>query len=284
MERREVFQVVQAVAKLVRQPAAKSSLLLHVPCSICGEMHDFDVGTAEPALGVTGEEEKADVPGHVVIVDPYCDAQPPVDLRLALFVQKPASNIAQVLAHLRLSKIADPRVRRPAIVPRHARRLLEKTSQQVSALFGIDCLGAKTDPISGWTATRSRGAVRPHLASGRPHYQDEAARNRLGRQNWRIRRVDPIAVTADPLLSSIDLLGRQATRRKVYPAIPLLHADDDVSAVQVVVVVRECADGAEHLWPGHPRIPRRLELHTLRLHPPAVEKVVQVERQVRAHE
>ena len=81
-------------------------------------------------------------------------------------------------------------------------------------------------------------------------------------------------MVANPLQSSIDLLGGQAARRKVRTAVPLLHTDDDVAAVQILEVIRERTDGAEYLRSRHVRIPRCLELDALRLHSPAVEKVV----------
>ncbi len=178
MDSREVLQVVQTVSQLVCQSTAKDALFLHIPCSVRSEMHDFDVGTPEPAFRISREEEEADVSRHFVIVDRYCDAQPPVNLRRARLVQQSTSNVAQILAYLSLSKIADSCVLRPAIIPRHACRLFDKPSQQVSALFGIDGIGTEADPIPEPT-TRTGRTVWPHFTSRHPHHQNTLARNRF---------------------------------------------------------------------------------------------------------
>ena len=48
MERREILQVVEAIAKLIHQPAAERALFLHIPGPIRGELHDFDPGPTKP--------------------------------------------------------------------------------------------------------------------------------------------------------------------------------------------------------------------------------------------
>ena len=87
----------------------------------------------------------------------------------------------------------------------------------------------------------------PHLARRGPHHQDKSISHGLGRQNGLIVRVEPVAVAADPFLRGLDLLGGQTGRRQDRPVGPLLDADDDVAAVQVVMVIGERTDRLERL-------------------------------------
>ena len=283
MRRREVLEVAQAAANLIHEPSPEDALLLHVPGSIRGELHDLDSRAAKPLHRLAGEEQEPDVPGRLVIVDLRREPHAPVDVAGVRLVEEPATHVAQVLANLRLAEILHPCIRRPAIVPGHAGGLLHEPLEQAAALFGVHRLRPATHPVADPTAALGRCAVRSHLAGGRPDDQDEPVADRLRRQDGGIGRVQAVAVAADPLLRRFDLLGRQAGRRQDSPSVPLLDADDDVAAVQVVVVVREGADGPEHLDPGGARIPRRLELDPLRLHPAAVQQCIEIDRQDRAH-
>ena len=259
------------------------ALLLHVSGSIRGELHDLDPGAPKPLHRIAGEEQETRVPRHLVIVDPRGDPHAPIHIAGVRFVEQPAVDIAQVLADLGLAQILHSSVRRPAIVPGHARGLLNEPPEHVAPLLRIDGLGTETHPVPAPPTTLGRCAVRPHLAGRRPDDQQEPVVHRLGRQNGGIGRVQAVALPADPPLRRLDLRRRKTGRRKRGPSVPLPHADDDVAAVQVVIVVREGADRPQHLNAGGIRIPRRLELDALRLHPPAMQERVEIDREDRAH-
>ena len=100
----------------------------------------------------------------------------------------------------------------------------------------------------------------------------------LGREDRLIGGIEPVAVAADPFLGALDLPGGQAGRGQRRPPGPLPDANDDIAAVQVVIIVGEGADRPQRLEPRRMRVPGRLEFHPLRLHAAAVEEVVEVDR------
>ena len=90
-------------------------------------------------------------------------------------------------------------------------------------------------------------------------------------------------MSADPLLRSLDLLRWQSGRRQDRASFLLVNADDNVAAVQVVVVIGERTDCLEHLGARRLRIPRCFELHPFRLYAAAIEKVIKIDRKNCTH-
>ena len=283
MRRGEILKVIQAAANLIHEGSAENALLLHVPGAVRGKLHDLDPGAPKPFHRLAGEEQETRVPGHLVIVDPRGDPHASVHVASVRFVEQPAVDVAQVLADLGLAKILDAGVRRPAIVPGNARRLPNEPAEHVAALLRVDGRGTDSDPVPAGPATVAGCAMRSHLAGGSPNDQKESVVHRLRRQDGRIVRVQPVAVAADPLLRLLDLRGGETGRRKYRPSVPLPHTDDDVAAVQVVVVVRERADRPQHLDTRGVGIPRRLELDALRFHAAAMQQCIEIDREDRAH-
>ena len=218
----------------------------------------------------------------VSIVDPHRQPHAPVDFPFVRFLKEPAAHVAQKLAHFRLAQVLDLGICRPAVVPRHPGRLLNQTPEHVAAPLGVNGLGAETDPVPPRPVMR-RCAVGPHLARRRPDNQDEPVFNRFRRQNRRKGRVQPVAVAANPLLRRLDLLGGQTRWGQGGAAFAFLNAHDDVTAVQVVIVVRKGADRSEDLRPGRALVPGGFEFDALRLHTAAMEKVVQIDGENLAH-
>ena len=285
MVRREVLEIIQAIAKLVDERASEDALLLDVPGPVRGELDDFDLRPPKPLHGVPREEEEARVPGRLVVVDPRREPHPPIDGPFVRFVEEPALHVAEVLPDLRFPQVPDLGVVRPAVVPGHAGRLLDELPEQIAAPFGIDGLGAEAYPVPPRPCTGADVgcAVRFDLAGRRPHHQDEPTCDRFGRQDGLIGRIEPIVLATDPPLRRFDLRRGQAGRGQGSPPVPLPDADDDVAAVQVVVVVRERADRPQHLGAGGMWVPGRLELHPLGLHSAAIEESVEVDGKNRAH-
>ena len=284
MVRREILEVVQAVPQLVHERAAEGALLLHVPRPIRGELDDVDPRAPEPLHGIVREKQQRRIAGRLVFIYAHGDPHAPVDLPFVRLVEQPTPHVAQILANLRLAQVFDAGLPGPAVVPRHAGSLLHQAPEQVAALLGIHGLGAETDPVSARPAAGIRRAVWPRLAGRRPHHQEEAVSNRFGRKDGLEDGIEPVALAANPVLRRLDLFGRQAGGWQGGPPFRLADADDDVAAVQVVVVVRERADGPEHRGTRDVRIPSRLEFDPFRLHAAAIEEIVEIYRKDRAHE
>ena len=108
MVRREVFQIAQAIAKLIRERAAEGAFLLNVASSIRRKLDDLDLRAPKPLHGVSRKEEQARVLRHLVVVDLRRDPHAPIDLPLIRLVEKPATNVAQEFADLRLADVFNP--------------------------------------------------------------------------------------------------------------------------------------------------------------------------------
>ena len=134
------------------------------------------------------------------------------------------------------------------------KRFLDESPKQIAALFGIDRLGAEAYPVPPRPGADVRRTMGLDLAGRSPHDQNEPPRDRLGRQDGLIGRVEPIALAADPLLRRFDIHRAQAARGQHGPPGPFPDADDDVAAVQVVIVVGERADRPQHLGTGGARV------------------------------
>ena len=159
--------------------------------------------------GSLEKEKKTCVPRHFVVVDPHRDPHAAIDIPLVRLVEKSTPHVTEVLANLGLPQIFDSSVQRPAVVPRDARRLLNEAPEQIASLLGVYGFGADTDPVSARFSAGGRCAMGSHLASRRPHDQNEPIVYRLGGKNGGVGRVEPIAVPAYPPLRRIDLLARQ---------------------------------------------------------------------------
>lgn len=192
-------------------------------------------------------------------------------------------HIAQILADFCLAQILNSGIACAAIIPGHAGGLLNKPADQIPASLCINCLRAEAHPIPARPAAGVGRAMGSHLACGRPHDQDELTFDHLGRQDRGIGRIEPIAVAADPLLRRFNGLGRQAMRGQCRTSGPFFNADDDIAAVQVVIVIRKRADRPEYLRAGGVWIPRRLKLHPLRLYAAAMEEIVEIDGKNRTH-
>lgn len=77
------------------------------------------------------------------------------------------------------------------------------------------------------------------------------------------------------LLNRLHLAGAEAHGREHWLAILLRHADDDVTAAEIVEVIREGAKRVQHCQ----RIPPLLELQALPLDGRAAEQIVDVDGQ-----
>ena len=157
MVRREIFQIVQAVAKLIDKRTTESPLLLNTPSSVRGELDDLDLRAPKPLHRIAREEEQTRVLRHFVVVDLHRDPHAPIDLLRVRFVEKTAPNVAQEFADLCLANVLDPGIGRPTIIPGHASGLLDEGSDQVAPLLGIDGRGAETDPVAKATPEERPG-------------------------------------------------------------------------------------------------------------------------------
>src|SRR6185436_16133689 len=72
-------------------------------------------------------------------------------------------------------------------------------------------------------------------------------------------------------------------RRQLGDAVLLADTQHDISAVQVLKVVREGADRPEGLESRRSLVPGLLQLDPGRFHAPAMEQVVEVDGQDRSH-
>ena len=207
-----------------------------------GELHDFDLGAAEPLRRRRREAEEPRVPRHFVIVDPHHEAHPAIDVPLVGLVEETAADVAQVLADLRFAEVLDPGVPRPAVVPGDAGRLLHESGQHASAVLRVHGLGAESDPEPASPVPGGGRAMGPRLAGRGPDDQDDPIVDRLGRQDGLVGRIEPVAVAANPLLRRFELRGGQTAGGQGGASVPLPDADDDVASVEVVIDVRERAD------------------------------------------
>ena len=199
-------------------------------------------------------------------------------------VAKRAADIVQVFAYLAFAQVFDPCPVRHAIVPRHPRRLFEQRFEPAAG-FGVHGLRADADPVLPARARRwsVRGAMRTIFAGRSPDDQNVAVVQDLGRQDGGIAWPQGSAAPPDPPLGLIDLVGTQSVWRSYGSALRLGDADDDVTAVEVLMIVRERADRLEYLEAGGIGIPARLELDPHRLDGAAAKEIVDVDRQDGAH-
>ena len=121
------------------------------------------------------------------------------------------------------------------------------------------------------------------VARTRPDDEDATLTHPFGRQHRLIGGIEAVAVTPDPMLRPFDLRRSEAGRRQHGVPVAFRDPDDDIASVQIVKVVRESADRLQDLRSRGPRIPRRLELHSLGLDRPAMQQAVEIDRQDGAH-
>ena len=95
--------MVQTIAELIGESALEDALLPHVSGPARGELDDFDLRPAEPPGRCRREEEERRVPRRLVVADPRHEAHPAIDVPLVGLVESAASDVAQVLADLRLA-------------------------------------------------------------------------------------------------------------------------------------------------------------------------------------
>ena len=189
-----------------------------------------------------------------------------------------------MLADLRFAQILDLGVHRPAVVPGHAGRLLNESGKHAAALLGVDGLGAEANPEPAWPVPGGGRAMGSRLTGRSPDDEDDPIVDGFWRQDGLVGWIEPVAVAADPLLRRVQLGGGQTGGGHGRAPVPFPDADDDIAAVQVVIIVRERTDRPERLRAGPLWIPRGLELHPLRLDAAAAEEIVEVDREDRAHD
>nr|VFK45090.1 MAG: hypothetical protein BECKTC1821E_GA0114239_10432 [Candidatus Kentron sp. TC] len=78
----------------------------------------------------------------------------------------------------------------------------------------------------------------------------------------RIFRIEGLASASYPTLDTFDGIRIQADRRQFGSAFRRRNADDDVTAIQVLIIVGERAQGVEHLETRGLFIPGRLQFDT----------------------
>ena len=218
-----------------------------------------------------------------MVVHTHGDAHAAVDLDRIGLLGEPAADLVQVLSDRHFVQVGEAGVQCPPVVPRDAGGLLNQLPEQPAPLFRVDGIGSDARPVAQWPAGAVRRPMRTDLARRRPHHEDMPAAHHLGRKQGLILRIEAVAVAAQPLLRRLQLGGGETFRRQTGSSVALGDSNDDVAAVQVVVVVGERADRLEHLRPGGVWIPGGLELYPHRLHAAAVEQVGQVDRESVAH-
>ncbi|MCY4375974.1 MAG: hypothetical protein OXC31_19650 [Spirochaetaceae bacterium] len=119
VDRRPSVQILEAVAYLPRQPAAKLLLFLDVSGPARGEQRAIDPCAVKPAGRLGRKEQQTDIAGHVMVVDPCGDTHAMVDLHRVAFVGEPAADLVQMLPDGHLVQAGEPGGQRPAVVPRH---------------------------------------------------------------------------------------------------------------------------------------------------------------------
>ena len=102
--------------------------------------------------------------------------------------------------------------------------------------------------------------MRPVFARRAPNDHYFAVANLFGREHWHVARKCCFALSSNPFLGLVHHLARKPFCRQDRLPAGLLDADDDISAVQAVDVVRKCANRLEDLAAGCARIPVRLKL------------------------
>jgi len=121
------------------------------------------------------------------------------------------------------------------------------------------------------------------IAGGRPDDQNVPVVQNLGRQDRRVARPHGGTAPPYPSLCGIAFLTIQADRRPHGPALRLGDTDDDVTAVEVLMIVGERTDRLQHLEAGGIGIPARLELDAHGLDGSTTDEIIDVDGQDGAH-
>ena len=272
------LDVAQRLARHPRQRPLEDLLVETVAARAFGEPDHIDLHAGEEPLRRFVEKQQAHVLGprrfagaarHVHLTRQRLDGKP------RRIRRQRAAHFLQEALHQGLGKIIDACELVEAVVERNLRRQAQQLLLGVA--LGLDRAAVAADVVApGFLAGRDRFRclVRSRLSARRLQHDQVAAIDHFDTQYREIRRLNQLAVRQQFALDFVELVVRQADRRKHGLAVGVaVLPDHHVAAAQVLEVVGEGAEGAD----DRVRVPAGLVLDALALDRALAQQVVEVD-------
>ena len=279
----ERLQVAQGLSDLMMERSPNRPLLDEVSARVIGKLHQVDLRSGKHVVRIIGEEQEGDVPRRLVGIQRRRELHPRIDTAAERNGSADlAANIGQESLHQSFRYVVNSQDSVDAVIEWNLRRLLEQLRpQRSSRRYG---LRAFPDIVGSVAARRGlRSFVGSVVAARSPDHQHGAVFICCREKNRVIGWIDPVALTENLSLYSVQVGLFQAARRKNRIASVVgLDTQNHVSAIQVQQIVCEGADRADHRRLRR-RVPDRLELPPIVLYGPGMDQVVETDRKTAFH-
>ena len=257
----------QRLAQHAVERAVEDFFLEAIAASAVGEIDDIDLGLRKELVGLFVEEQQADVAGKHRFGWSVHDLHLPTE-RLELHLRgglvKFAADGAEEGADQAEVEVGQGG---PVVHPVVEGNVVSE-AEEFALVTALCADGARTFadvicPLGVGFTQGDPGLVRTGRAAGSPENQDVPAIDHGRLHHRMIEGLDRgVAEVKDFLLNRIDALRIETDRRHLCVTVLFGHADDDVTAAEIVEVVGERAKGVQHRF----RIPAFLQLNALGFH------------------